>query len=100
MSLFVGNISKNVKKSDLTDEFDKFGKCDINHKVQYSSIPLSVSAPPPRWALPSSALAASSDDPAPPRSQSRSSCPSPLQPAPRLRLPLRTLPFLLHYIWL
>ena len=33
MSLFVGNISKNVKKSDLVDEFDKFGKCDINHKV-------------------------------------------------------------------
>ena len=33
MSLFVGNISKNVKKSDLVDEFDKYGKCDINHKV-------------------------------------------------------------------
>ena len=33
MSLFIGNISKNVKKSDLVDEFDRFGKCDINHKV-------------------------------------------------------------------
>ncbi len=33
MSLFIGNISKNVKKSELVDEFDKFGKCDINHKV-------------------------------------------------------------------
>ncbi len=33
MSLFVGNISKNVRKSDLVDEFEKFGKCDINHKV-------------------------------------------------------------------
>ena len=33
MSLFIGNISKNVKKSDLVDDFDKFGKCDINHKV-------------------------------------------------------------------
>lgn len=33
MSLFVGNISKNVKKSDLIDSFEAFGKCDINHKV-------------------------------------------------------------------
>ena len=33
MSLFVGNISKNVRKSDLVDDFEKFGKCDINHKV-------------------------------------------------------------------
>jgi hypothetical protein len=33
MSLFVGNISKNVRKSDLTEEFDRFGKCDINLKV-------------------------------------------------------------------
>jgi RNA recognition motif-containing protein len=33
MSIFVGNISKNVKKSDMQDEFEKFGKCDINFKV-------------------------------------------------------------------
>lgn len=34
MSLFVGNISKNVKKNDLADEFEKIGKCEINFKVQ------------------------------------------------------------------
>lgn len=33
MSLFVGNISKNVRKTDLVDEFEKFGKCEINLKV-------------------------------------------------------------------
>ena len=32
MSLFVGNISKNVRKSDVVDEFEKFGKCDIAFK--------------------------------------------------------------------
>ncbi len=32
MSLFVGNISKNVRKSDVIDEFEKFGKCDISFK--------------------------------------------------------------------
>ena len=37
MSIFVGNISKNVKKSELQEEFEKFGKCEINHKVLYSS---------------------------------------------------------------
>ncbi len=37
MSIFVGNISKNVKKSDLQDEFEKFGKCEINHKVPFLS---------------------------------------------------------------
>jgi len=41
MSLFVGNISKNVKKSDVVDEFDKFGKCDVNFKVR---LPLSQAA--------------------------------------------------------
>lgn len=34
MSLFVGNISRNVKTSDLKDAFQKFGECDINIKVQ------------------------------------------------------------------
>ena len=35
MSLFIGNISKNVRKSDLEESFEKFGKCDINYKVPY-----------------------------------------------------------------
>ena len=30
MHLFVGNISKNVKRSDLETEFEKFGPCKIN----------------------------------------------------------------------
>ena len=30
MHLFVGNISKNVKISDLEAEFEQFGKCKIN----------------------------------------------------------------------
>ena len=34
MSLFVGNISKNVRKTDLVDDFEKFGKCEINLKVR------------------------------------------------------------------
>ena len=33
MSLFCGNISKNVKMSELEDEFMKFGKCEIRNKV-------------------------------------------------------------------
>ena len=33
MSLFVGNISRNVRARDLEDEFTRFGKCQINHKV-------------------------------------------------------------------
>lgn len=33
MSLFVGNISRNVRTRDLEDEFDKFGKCTVKHKV-------------------------------------------------------------------
>ncbi len=37
MSLFVGNISKNVRRQDLQDAFDKYGKCDLNIKVQLSS---------------------------------------------------------------
>ena len=34
MSLFVGNISRNVKTRDLEEEFDKFGKCTLNSKVE------------------------------------------------------------------
>ena len=30
MHLFVGNISKNVKRSDLEAEFEKYGPCKIN----------------------------------------------------------------------
>lgn len=33
MSLFVGNISKNVKVSELEDEFLKFGACIVKPKV-------------------------------------------------------------------
>jgi len=33
MSLFVGNISKNVKQIDLEKEFEKFGQCEIRLKV-------------------------------------------------------------------
>jgi RNA recognition motif-containing protein len=33
MSLFVGNISKNVKVSELEDEFLKFGACTVKPKV-------------------------------------------------------------------
>ena len=34
MSLFVGNISKNVNERELEDEFEKYGKCSINFKVR------------------------------------------------------------------
>ena len=33
MSLFVGNISKNVKEGELDKEFEKFGTCKIRNKV-------------------------------------------------------------------
>ena len=33
MSLFVGNISKNIRKSELEDAFEKYGKCEISLKV-------------------------------------------------------------------
>ena len=33
MSLFVGNISKNVKQYQLEDSFNKYGKCTIKQKV-------------------------------------------------------------------
>jgi len=33
MSLFVGNISKNAKQSELEQEFLKFGQCQVNQKV-------------------------------------------------------------------
>lgn len=42
MSLFVGNISKNVRSKDLQEAFDKYGKCELNIKVQLYSSPLSL----------------------------------------------------------
>jgi RNA recognition motif-containing protein len=42
MSLFVGNISKNVRKSDMVDEFEKFGKCEINFKVLHPEPALAI----------------------------------------------------------
>ncbi len=33
MSLFCGNISKNVRSRDLEDEFKRFGHCSLNIKV-------------------------------------------------------------------
>ena len=30
MHLFVGNLSKNVRESDLQVEFDKYGRCKVN----------------------------------------------------------------------
>ena len=33
MSLFVGNISKNISLKDLEEEFHKFGMCRINQRV-------------------------------------------------------------------
>lgn len=33
MSLFVGNISRNVRTRDLEEEFDRFGPCAVIHKV-------------------------------------------------------------------
>ena len=34
MSLFVGNISRNISLKDLEEEFNKFGMCKINHRVR------------------------------------------------------------------
>jgi hypothetical protein len=36
MSLFVGNIARNVRSEDLHEEFDKIGACSINFKVQHN----------------------------------------------------------------
>merc|ERR1712166_432431 len=38
MSLFVGNISKNVKQYQLEDSFNKYGKCTIKQKGSYAFI--------------------------------------------------------------
>jgi len=36
MSLFVANISKNVRPKDLKNEFEQFGNCTINQRPQKS----------------------------------------------------------------
>ena len=38
MSLFVGNVSKYARESDLTKEFDHFGKCRVDIKGKYAFI--------------------------------------------------------------
>ncbi len=38
MSIFVGNISRNVETTDLQDEFEKYGPCHINHKGTYAFV--------------------------------------------------------------
>lgn len=38
MSLFVGNISRNVRVRDLEEEFEHFGKCEVNSKVSIHHI--------------------------------------------------------------
>jgi RNA recognition motif-containing protein len=37
MSLFVGNISRNLRVEDLEEEFDKIGPCTVNFKVLIST---------------------------------------------------------------
>lgn len=36
MSLFVGNLSRNINAVDLEKEFDKFGTCRINYKGSFA----------------------------------------------------------------
>jgi arginine/serine-rich splicing factor 7 len=38
MSLFVGNISKNVRPFEIEDNFNKYGKCNIKQKGSYAFI--------------------------------------------------------------
>ena len=38
VSIFVGNISRNVETSDLQDEFEKYGPCRINHRGSYAFV--------------------------------------------------------------
>jgi RNA recognition motif-containing protein len=44
MSLWVGHISRNVRSSQLEDEFNEFGRCDIKRNVSktYSAHSLTV----------------------------------------------------------
>lgn len=38
MSLFVGNLSKNVRQRELEDTFGKFGECKVNPKVSHKKL--------------------------------------------------------------
>jgi RNA recognition motif-containing protein len=38
MSLFVGNISRNVRMSQLEDAFEKYGRCSIRQNVSFFQI--------------------------------------------------------------
>ena len=42
MSLFIGNIAKEVTKKELEDLFSKYGKCEINYKGAYAFAEFSV----------------------------------------------------------
>ena len=42
MSLFVGNISKHVKVTELEDEFSKFGACIVKPKVSQLNFVLEI----------------------------------------------------------
>ena len=37
MSLFVGNLSKNVSYDHLRDVFDPYGPCKVQRKVSHAS---------------------------------------------------------------
>ena len=38
MSLFVGNVSKYARESELVKEFDNFGKCNVDVKGKYAFV--------------------------------------------------------------
>ena len=38
MSLFVGNVSKYARETDLVKEFDHFGKCNVDLKGKYAFV--------------------------------------------------------------
>ena len=35
MSLFIGNLARGIRESELEEEFDKVGKCTIRFKVSH-----------------------------------------------------------------
>jgi hypothetical protein len=37
-TLFIGNISRDVKEQDLLDEFDKIAPCTIRFKVRLKDV--------------------------------------------------------------
>lgn len=44
MSLFVGNLSKNVRSDDLSQEFESFGRCKCIVKVSNISLKVTFSS--------------------------------------------------------